>query len=1037
MVKHLIPIQEVCSRHTSFKFKPRTNYPLNTNYETNYNYPNLLESMHLWNLYSNDENVCLEQAMKLMDLVLENGDKHQVSNAVNTVKSAVKTLNDPKAAQPMVQKGVQKAVTKVAKEAYQSLEKECRKAIEENRIIQNHDLISRRFAVDRHVREDTLTQDDIPYTIYEICSFIDSYNFGVDSKYKVALEESLYALARNNIDVTQEQLVESVTDYFVTNIMHKKDTKGKLYNIMESVLNKNWFVKNTGYPARLKSMLENFDYNEFKEPKFYSGFNFSNADIKSITEAGEPDLSKVAQKFKPELNKIANKWNYTSITTGSNWKEAYDRASNGLQKQGKYLVDIITNPEKETIEPEFDNEVRKAFKKIKADGIHLSFQRESADKNNGYYVLMIILSHSHPVEESMSMLQERIVQEIFDDSPVNKHAQKIAEMISKLALKHGVERYAKDTFLRIKWRELNREHPLGIYYVPENVRDRRGTISSFVNDVKSEFSKANFEGVELHSKVQEHYAKFTITNVYQMAPHEESAFLLESEKKKGGRIQAVVDAFKAAPTKTKAGLQKIIDTVFIVNRDQDIIHDTKNILSLIFYFTVFANALAIGVLPGILAALTLKIINFNLERRYMDRVLKTWYAHRDSVHHKMEKCKDEKKKEEYEKYLKEIDKNIEDLEYHSDKMRGEDEKKSEDKRPKGYTKKDEFDLDFGGTEDWDVNFDGDFKEAAIDLKLMENCLESIHWDKKDVENRLFVIESVENMNSEDFEYLTEFAIKYPDMLSQNKLLDAAKWKGRLLNESNTDPLYIERSSLSETEQKLRKSIEKEKEKIAQKPIEQKLPEDEDTTKEVIKELNELYYYTTNINNHLGLGYFQELSIGSHLKIAADKLMSIASGLSDKEQMISRQLDGTVKYLQRSIEKAMSMENREAVIRGDILPSLSKCIKWALLIGGAAFINVGLAAIILVWKVAMSNKIRTKEKQMILDELEVESKMVDHYISDAEAKHDYKKLREYMLIKKKLKHQNDRLRWNIKVTWKDNGIDDSKGGNPYNGHPGQA
>jgi hypothetical protein len=64
------------------------------------------------------------------------------------------------------------------------------------------------------------------------------------------------------------------------------------------------------------------------------------------------------------------------------------------------------------------------------------------------------------------------------------------------------------------------------------------------------------------------------------------------------------------------------------------------------------------------------------------------------------------------------------------------------------------------------------------------------------------------------------------------------------------------------------------------------------------------------------------------------------------------------------------------------------------------------------------KIRTKERQMVVDELSVELKMIDKYIQDADDKKDYKKERELMLVKKKLQNQYSRLSYNINVEWKD-------------------
>ena len=63
--------------------------------------------------------------------------------------------------------------------------------------------------------------------------------------------------------------------------------------------------------------------------------------------------------------------------------------------------------------------------------------------------------------------------------------------------------------------------------------------------------------------------------------------------------------------------------------------------------------------------------------------------------------------------------------------------------------------------------------------------------------------------------------------------------------------------------------------------------------------------------------------------------------------------------------------------------------------------------------------------MVADELDVELKMVDKYIADASAAKNYKKEKELLLIKKKLQHQSDRLKWNIKLHWDDKNVDISK------------
>ena len=757
-MKQVIPIDEVYYRQSPpIVDKP---YSLNENFKANYNYSNLLECLQRWNSHSKNEAICFEQALSVLNCVLENGSPIQKATATSVVQGITGQLKSPKNVSQILSDGV-KNVSESSKEYYDRITESLNRNIEECRVISNHDLISKRFGVDSFIRENTVFDKDYNCVIAELCSYIDTYNFGLDSKYKVALEETLYAMRRANVSITEQQIVEAVTDYFVAVDMHPKDINGKLFEVMEQVIENNSFFSDCSYPIALK--------------------------------------------------------------------------------------------------------------------------------------------------ESLTMVND--------------------------------------------------------------------------GEIK--------------------------TDLEELFKSKEEAFVMESASEKW---KAAVEAFKAMPKKTEAALKSLVNTLFIVHRDEDIINNSYNFLSLVFYYTVWVGTLSIGVAPGIISAIALKTINYTAERKYMDRVLKKWYSHRDSVHRKMEKCSDEEKKKKFEEYLKSIDKNIEKLEEYSDRLRGEDEKKSYEKRPENYTgKKDD---EFG---DFDMNFDFKFDETAknaiIDLKVMAEAVSTIKWDENTSE-KLLEQDMVESMSGDDLEYISYMTVKYPGLLNPRRVLEAVEYRAKLYRESNDDPLYLNRTILSECKAKLEKAIDA-----------QATPEDEDTDKDVIKELNEIAVFSTVVDQRLSA--MNELSITSNLKLATDKLMSVASSLSDKEQIISRNIDGACRFLQRSIEKSMSMENREAVIRGDILPSVSKIIKWVCIIGGAAFIHVGLAALVILFKFSMDKKIRTKERQMVADELDVELKMVDKYIADASAAKNYKKEKELLLIKKKLQHQSDRLKWNIKLHWDDKNVDISK------------
>ena len=533
-MKQVIPIDEVYYRQSPPV--PNRPYSLNENFDTHYNYQNLLECLQTWNSFNKDEVICFEQALNVLNCVLENGSPMQKATATSVVQGITGQLRSPKNVSKTLSNGV-KNVSESNKEYYDKISESLNKNIEECRVISNHELISKRYGVDSFIRENTVFDKDYEYVIAELCSYIDTYKFGLDSKYKVALEETLYAMRRANVPITEQQIVEAVTDYFAAVDIHPKDTNGKIFEIMEQVIDKNHFFSDSSYPAALRE----------------------------------------------SLNRT-------------------DTASNDVSLESTMLTAIT---------------------------------------------------------------EEKAVVESASE----------------------------------KWR-------------------------------------------------------------------------------------TAVEAFKAMPKKTEGALKSLIDTLFIVHRDEDIINNSYNFLSLVFYYTVWVGTLSIGIAPGIIGAIALKTINYNMERKYMDRVLKKWYAHRDSVHRKMEKCSDEEKKKKFEEYLKTIDKNIEKLEEHSDSLRGEDEKKSTDKRPTNYTgKKDDdfgdFDMNFD-----DMKFDESTRDAILDLKVIAEAVSTIKWDDTTSE-RLLEQDMVASMNGDDLEYISEKYIKSGLLTKHPESIGSTCITGSLLSDINT------------------------------------------------------------------------------------------------------------------------------------------------------------------------------------------------------------------------------------------------------------
>lgn len=170
------------------------------------------------------------------------------------------------------------------------------------------------------------------------------------------------------------------------------------------------------------------------------------------------------------------------------------------------------------------------------------------------------------------------------------------------------------------------------------------------------------------------------------------------------------------------------------------------------------------------------------------------------------------------------------------------------------------------------------------------------------------------------------------------------------------------------------------------------------------------------NNKL-VDYLCEGKISNSLKLASENLKGKIKKLSGKEKMLSQKLDGSVDGFIKSIEASLTNKKREDIIKGRILPSFSRMMKIGLT-GTAAFaINPMVAAIGAIGSIAVSKVATRREKQFILDEIEIHLKIVDKKIQQAEMNGDDDTLEDLYKLQLKLKREKQRIKYNMKVYYK--------------------
>ena len=173
-----------------------------------------------------------------------------------------------------------------------------------------------------------------------------------------------------------------------------------------------------------------------------------------------------------------------------------------------------------------------------------------------------------------------------------------------------------------------------------------------------------------------------------------------------------------------------------------------------------------------------------------------------------------------------------------------------------------------------------------------------------------------------------------------------------------------------------------------------------------------------MNSNSDAKYFSEaMSFTNTLKLAANNLKRSAIKLSDKEKAASNTIDMAIGQITKSMDREMSAAERERIVRGQILPPASKCIKYALMFGAAWLVNPAVAVIGAMGVYFTRKKSTMKERQMALDEIEVELKMCDRYIRMYEEQNDMQKLRQCEIIQRNLYRQQQRIRYKMKVDFR--------------------
>lgn len=152
----------------------------------------------------------------------------------------------------------------------------------------------------------------------------------------------------------------------------------------------------------------------------------------------------------------------------------------------------------------------------------------------------------------------------------------------------------------------------------------------------------------------------------------------------------------------------------------------------------------------------------------------------------------------------------------------------------------------------------------------------------------------------------------------------------------------------------------------------------------------------------------ELSFTSKMKLAQQNFKKSIAKMSDKEKKLSSQMDHAYDKFVYQVEKTLSNKNREAVIKGSLIPSLSSLIKLASAAATVSFINPALSAITILGGIAASKRATDNERKYILDEIGIQLNVIDKKLQLAESNNDMKSYEQLLRLQRQLESEKNRI-----------------------------
>ena len=542
-------------------------------------------------------------------------------------------------------------------------------------------------------------------------------------------------------------------------------------------------------------------------------------------------------------------------------------------------------------------------------------------------------------------------------------------------------------------------------------------------DTSSKKLKDNLNEADIQHQILEYFNQ----DYYSLIPSD----VLTTVVKEETDFNKIFNQFKASDEEHKeTKLQWLIRKIYSKN-PQDIIDGTPNLLGYVRAIFVLGT-LAINPVIAAVAAISQIFLSLHTERKETEAMLKCFKNEIDQSKTKLKSTTDPDQKARLKKYINELEAGYKKIdEYYETQLTDAelDKKYDEDSDAE-----DTFasiidddnddsseDDDFGNMDDFDLGDMDSFDESFIfTMGVLAD-----RFDKIPIKE--FGRDQISNIlaHSRVYTELADIAVRMPAIINKSDLLsvleeqiEAEKAKA-IQNESTV--YSIERINMDSAKNTIIYS--EGKEYIPANMTQQ------------AKLLDATIYALEALNTiNTACDYYHPLIEGSFtntITMACEKVKKAFTKLSDQEKTISKNIDVAANNARKSLDKAFTNDNREAVIKGSIIPSASKCIKLGITGAALCIVDPVLAVIGALGYLGISKNYQAKERQLVLDELDTELKMCEKYIEIAESKNDMKALKKLLTIQKELQRQQQRIKYKMKVNFNQSTFDSTASPNTMN------